>query len=168
MSQVGLFIAGSRNGLQPAYNKTESFLERCEGVPRWKERWIKCTPKARNKPAASPRGTDWRVWAPLSLAPPPTSCFSHSPNSNSQENKIQSSHPATTGTSHVTHVGNSQGHFGTVKESTRRASVYTGRDRCPQKPEQRLPLLGTQGPRWSEGGTRASHGTWQIPPDCTF
>ena len=69
--------------------------------------------------------------------------------------KIQSSHPATTGTSHVTQVGDSQGHFGTVKERTRRASVYPGRDRCPQKPEQRLPLLGTQGPRWSEGGTGA-------------
>ncbi|KAM7238291.1 hypothetical protein CapIbe_009811 [Capra ibex] len=29
---------GSRNRLQPAYNETESFLERCEGAPRWKER----------------------------------------------------------------------------------------------------------------------------------
>lgn len=33
--------------------RNREFSGKGEGAPRWKERWVKRTPKARNKPAAS-------------------------------------------------------------------------------------------------------------------
>lgn len=154
MSQVGLFIAGSRNRLQPAYNETESFLERVRELPGGR----KGGSSAPRRPGTSrqplleaPTGERGHPSA-LPLPPPH---FSHSPNSNSQENKLQSSHPVTTGTSLVTPVGDSQGRSGAVRMCP--ACVRLCRDRCLQEPEQRLPLLGTAGRRRSEGGAEPSH-----------
>lgn len=156
MSQVGFFIAGSRNRLQPGTTKQRVF---------WKG--VRELPGGRKGGSSAPRRPGTRrqplLEAPTgerghpSALPLPPAHFSHSPNSNSQENKLQSSHPVTTGTSLVTPVGDSQGRSGAVRECARRASVYAGRDRCLQEPEQRLPLLGTPGPHRSEGGAEPSH-----------
>lgn len=60
MSQVGLFIAGSRNRLQPAYNETESFLERVRELPGGRKGGSSAPRRPRNKPAALAGAPDWR------------------------------------------------------------------------------------------------------------